>query len=127
VSQILDLAVLDERFSRSEFDLAGYWNDYLVDFHARLYRGKATVRLSAAGRRCLGELMSAAVIEAAEQTSTVPDQDGWVRAVVPIESLEHAHTEFLKLGAEVEVLAPHELRERLEATVRAMAAIYLSA
>ncbi|MCT9934117.1 WYL domain-containing protein [Planotetraspora sp. A-T 1434] len=46
--------------------------------------------------------------------------------MVPIESLEHACTEFLRLRAEVEVLEPRELRERLTATVRALAGRYLA-
>ncbi|MFJ7249546.1 WYL domain-containing protein [Kitasatospora sp. NPDC098652] len=41
--------------------------------------------------------------------------------------MDHAHGEFLRLGAEVEVLEPAELRERIAATVRAPAARYGSA
>ena len=53
-----------------------------------------------------------------------PDQDGWVRAVVPIESTENAQSEFLRLGADVEIIEPAELRARISAVARSLAAIY---
>ncbi|MBL1083822.1 WYL domain-containing protein [Streptomyces actinomycinicus] len=43
---------------------------------------------------------------------------------VPIESIDHAHGEFLRLGGDVEVLAPPELRTRIAGTVRTLAARY---
>jgi hypothetical protein len=36
------------------------------------------------------ELLSQPVIDAADVTATGPDEHGWITAVVPIESLEHA-------------------------------------
>jgi predicted DNA-binding transcriptional regulator YafY len=44
--------------------------------------------------------------------------------VVPIESVGHAHQDFLRLGAEVEVLEPAALREQLAATARSLAGLY---
>ncbi len=127
VHQVLGLKVLDESFERpAGFDLPAYWRSFLNDFRSRLYQGEATVRLSPAGRRRMRELMSSAVVEAVERTGTGPDEDGWVTAVVPIESLDHAQMEFMKLGAAVEVLEPYELRERLEATARELATLYLA-
>ncbi|WP_407700799.1 WCX domain-containing protein [Streptomyces endophyticus] len=43
---------------------------------------------------------------------------------LPIESIGHAHDEFLRLGADIEVLEPAELRERISATARALARTY---
>jgi predicted DNA-binding transcriptional regulator YafY len=43
---------------------------------------------------------------------------------VPIESLEHAKGQFLRFGAEVEVLEPARLRDRIAATVHALAQRY---
>jgi predicted DNA-binding transcriptional regulator YafY len=56
-----------------------------------------------------------------------PDDDGWVEVVVPTESLDYAHDDLLRLGPDIEVLAPVELRERLAATARATAARYAPA
>jgi predicted DNA-binding transcriptional regulator YafY len=47
-----------------------------------------------------------------------------VRAVVPIESTENAQSEFLRLGADVEIIEPAELRARISAVAHSLAAIY---
>jgi predicted DNA-binding transcriptional regulator YafY/CTP:molybdopterin cytidylyltransferase MocA len=123
VNQILDLAVLDESFTRpGDFDLAGYWRDHVTDFRARLYQGEALVRLSPSASDRIGHLMGAAVAAAAAEGTR--EAGGWVRARLPIETIGHAGTEFLKLGAEVEVLEPAELRDRLAATAARMNALY---
>jgi predicted DNA-binding transcriptional regulator YafY len=126
VSQILDLASLDEHFDRTAgFELAGFWASQVTDFRARLYQGEATIRLSPAGRERLAEVLSSPVIDAVRRSATDPDTGGWVTAVIPIESLEHAHGELLRLGGEVEILTPDDLRARMEHTARSLAAIYL--
>jgi predicted DNA-binding transcriptional regulator YafY len=125
VSQIVALVVLDERFTRQPgFDLASYWSAQVTDFRTRLYQGEATIRLSAAGRERLAELLSAPVIDAVNRTATAPDAAGWITAVIPVESLQHAHGELLRLGADAEVLAPAGLRQRLQETAGALAALY---
>ncbi|WP_307835219.1 WYL domain-containing protein [Streptomyces adelaidensis] len=43
---------------------------------------------------------------------------------MPIESVEHAQGEFLRLGADIEVLAPGELRARIGRTVAELAERY---
>ncbi|MGW6309891.1 hypothetical protein [Streptomyces niveus] len=53
-----------------------------------------------------------------------PVGDGWTEARVPVESVDHAHGEFLRLGTDIEVLAPAELRDRVAETVRALATRY---
>jgi predicted DNA-binding transcriptional regulator YafY len=125
VSQVAALAALNESFDRTAgFDLAAYWAAQVTDFRTRLYQGEATIRLSAAGRDRLASLLSAPVIDAVNRTATGPDAAGWFTAVVPIESLQHAHGELLRLGAEVEVLAPAGLRDRLRATAAGLATLY---
>ncbi|MFG2914038.1 helix-turn-helix transcriptional regulator [Kitasatospora sp. NPDC048298] len=93
----------------ADFDLGTYWTGYLADFRARLHTGEALVRLTPEGARRLG---------------VAAGGDGWTEARVPIESIDHAHGEFLRLGADVEVLEPAELRDRIAATVRTLAARY---
>ncbi|MFC8343644.1 helix-turn-helix transcriptional regulator [Streptomyces sp. NPDC057280] len=113
VDQILELATSDEEFSRpDDFDLPAYWRAYQRDFHERLYREEALVRLAPG-------------VTHARATPYGPvDGDGWRQARVPIESIDRAVGEFLSMGAGVEVLEPPELRERLAATVRELAARY---
>ncbi len=125
VNQILDLSIADATFERPpDFDLAAWWGAHLGEFRAGLHRGDALVRLSPLARERLEHLAGPAVVAALAATASTPDGRGWVTATVPIESLTHAETEFLKLGAEVEVLNPPELRERLHRTARALAALY---
>ncbi|MET7617539.1 YafY family protein [Streptomyces sp. NPDC005408] len=120
VDQILELAVGEGEFEPpTDFDLAAYWQRYQADFHARLYGGDALVRLSpAAAARLTG-----AAARALADTGT-DEPDGWTRALLPIESVDHAHGEFLAMGAEIEVLGPPELRARIAATARALAERY---
>ncbi|MEV4544613.1 helix-turn-helix transcriptional regulator [Micromonospora echinaurantiaca] len=125
INQILALATLDEGFDRpAEFDLPAWWQAHVVRFRAQLHRDDATIRLSPRGRQRLREVASDVVAGAAEGNAGPPDAAGWVTTVVPIESLTHAHGDLLRLGAEVEVLAPAELRAMLADTAVALAALY---
>lgn len=128
INHILGLTVLGERFDRAaDFVLAAFWASSVAGFRAGLWQGEARIRLSAEGRDRMAEMMSPAVISAADATASAPDESGWITAVVPIESLVHAHQDFLRLGAEVEVLEPEALREWLAGTARSLAAIYAQA
>ncbi|MFD4871755.1 helix-turn-helix transcriptional regulator [Streptomyces sp. NPDC058420] len=126
VDQILELTTADptsagasdsdsvEEFVRPEdFDLAAYWTAHQRDFHDRLYRGEAVVRLAP------GVTLARAV-----PVNGRTESDGWTLMSVPIESVEHAHGEFLRLGADLEVLAPPELRDRIARTVAQLAERY---
>jgi predicted DNA-binding transcriptional regulator YafY len=124
VNQILDLDVTGERFERpSTFDLREYWTGYLSDYRDRLHQGEATVRFSPNAMDRLTDLVSPEVRAAVDRTGT-PGADGWVTATVPIESLIHAEGQFLRFGADVEVLRPARLRSRLAATARGLADLY---
>jgi predicted DNA-binding transcriptional regulator YafY len=126
VSQIRDLSVLPDRFDwPANFDLVAYWTKHITEFRARLHRGEALVRLSPAALDRLPHLMGRAVAEAAAAGEWQPD--GWVLARVPIESDSHAEGELLRLGADVEVLEPASLRERMARTVAGLAAHYAGA
>jgi predicted DNA-binding transcriptional regulator YafY len=125
VNQILDLTATAEGFPRPDgFDLPGWWQGYVRDFRDRLHRDEAVLRLSPRGRERLREIGSDVVVRAADDTAGEPDAHGWVTARVPIESLTHAHGDPLRLGAEVEVLSPATLRDRLATTARDLAALY---
>jgi predicted DNA-binding transcriptional regulator YafY len=125
VSHILGLTVLAEHFERDEdFDLPAYWAAGIAGFRAGLHQGEAVIRLSRAGQEHIGDMYNADVVHAVEATAGEPDRTGWITATVPIESLQNAQTEFLRLGADVEILAPDELRARMSAVSESLAAIY---
>jgi predicted DNA-binding transcriptional regulator YafY len=124
VSNIHTLEVLSQLFTRPpRFDLAAYWSEWAKDFEARLYRDTAVVRFSPRGMQRL-QFLAPAVAASARRTARRPDKRGWVRAEIPIESVNHAAGELLKLGAEVVAIAPDALRERLRAISAEMTALY---
>lgn len=124
VSQILSITVLDEGFQRpAGFDLDAFWQVYLADFDARRHAATATVRFSPTLLDEQPHLLEPAVRQAVEATGAV-EADGWVRAVVPIENLEHARRTFLAFGADVEVLAPADLRTRMAEAAAALTRTY---
>jgi predicted DNA-binding transcriptional regulator YafY len=127
VSAIQGLALTDDGFVRpADFNLAAYWTAWVKDFEARIYRGEAMLRVSPEGMRRLSAL-APAVGEMAARSAEGRDEAGWTRVAIPIESIEHAAGEVLKLGAEAEVLAPTELRQRMASLATRLGAIYAAA
>jgi predicted DNA-binding transcriptional regulator YafY len=125
VSRILHLDLLDEAFARPEgFDLAAFWQAWIDRFVSVLYYGEATVRLSPRGLELLPHYFDGPVVTAVQASASPPGADGWVRAVLPIESLQHAERALLRLGPDVEVLAPPDLRDRMLASAEALVRLY---
>ncbi|WP_306324684.1 helix-turn-helix transcriptional regulator [Streptomyces venezuelae] len=125
ISQVLDATVRDGHFERPEgFALGAYWSSYLAEFEARRYTGTATVRFSPRGRERLATNLPPEVVRAYEATATPVGDDGWTEGEVPTESTAHACGELLRLGTDVEVVAPPELRRAMSAAVRALARTY---
>jgi predicted DNA-binding transcriptional regulator YafY len=125
VATILDLTVLDETFERPEdFDLAASWAEWAADFERRLHRDEATVRLSPAGLERIPYLMTRAMARNVRDTVGEPDADGWTTITLPIESVRHAHADFLRLGEDIQVLGPPELREMMRVSITEMIKFY---
>lgn len=122
VSNILELTVLEETFERpSDFDLAGWWADASRRFEAEIFTGEARLRATATGLKRLARLGAE---QARIAAGARPGADGWAEVVVPIESVEHAAADFLRLGSDAEVLAPPELRAVMAATAGQLTALY---
>jgi predicted DNA-binding transcriptional regulator YafY len=125
VATILDLTVLDETFERPEgFDLAASWASWAADFERRLHRAEATVRLSPAGLDRIPYLMTRAMARNVRDAIGEPGSDGWTTVTLPIESVRHAHAEFLRLGEDIQVLDPPELRDMMRASITEMIKFY---
>src|SRR5512138_1060034 len=124
VAAIAQAEVLDERFTRpARFDLEAFWSASTRRFEEGVYRDVATLRVTADGLARLRHF-SPIVAQAADRTLTAPDARGWRTVTVPIESVEHASREMLRLGANAVVLQPLALRDALCASLRAMLAAY---
>ena len=61
---------------------------------------------------------------AAEASASEPDESGWRRVTIPIESLAHAAAQVLRLGAQAEVVKPAALRREVVERIAAVAALY---
>lgn len=124
MARIQAVDVSDERFERpADFDLTAYWTRWNQEYARRLYRDRAVVRLSPSAFDLLGFYFGGYVALAARESAS-PDADGWVTATLPIESVRHATHDLLRMGAEVEVLEPPELRQRIAAEAAKVAERY---
>jgi predicted DNA-binding transcriptional regulator YafY len=124
VSNIRALEVLSTKAQRPlRFDLARYWASWSRDFEARMFSERAVVKLSPLGRRILRDV-SPVASEAAEAQHRPCKPKGWVKAEIPIESVPLAARQLLRLGAEVEVLAPAQLRAAIAREAESVAALY---
>lgn len=124
VSNIQDLQTLDTKFTRPRrFNLSRYWSEWAKDFETRLMKEHATIEVSPLGRRLLRDA-NAAAHEALTADNKPCKPDGWLRARVPIEGIETAKRQFLRLGAEIKVIEPPSLRTAISEEARKVAAHY---
>lgn len=124
VSAIRTLEVLDSSFRRSRpFELSRHWAQSVADFEQRLMQDSARVHISDEGCRIL-RAVSPLAAERVEATRQPCGREGWVAAQLPIETPEYSARQLLRLGAEVEVLAPQALREALHREAEAILALY---
>jgi len=121
VSNILSLTALEESFERpKDFDLSGWWAETSRRFEAEILTGEARLLLTTTGLNHLKRLGSKPVQVAAGHEA----ESAWIEVIVPMESIEHAMADILRLGAEAQVLAPPELRDCMRGMVDRMAALY---
>lgn len=120
VEHISALQVQNQRFERpADFDLAAFWHAALSEFERGLRPLTASLRASPAGLQrlaALGSWAAAAVAGAAAAHAALPATDAppdWQSVDLPIENPEQAALMLLGMGAEVQVLAPPALRQRL--------------
>ncbi len=126
VSNILEMQTFETTFTRPRrFNLARYWNEWSKDFEARLLKETATIEISHAGRRILRDV-NAAAHQAVETQHKPCKPAGWVRSDVPIESIDLAKRQFLRLGSDVKVISPANLRSAIAEEARTIAALYKS-
>lgn len=111
VASISTLEVGDPGSSRlGTFDLARYWSERVHNFERDLHDRVAQVRLSPVGLRLLRDLLPALGQHATSRAGPV-QPDGWVQTELLVESGPQALREILRLGSEIEVLAPEALRQ----------------
>jgi predicted DNA-binding transcriptional regulator YafY len=118
VTRVSQAEVLAAAYVRPpQFDLPAYWSEASREFEVRSYWASATVRLSPRGRALL-ELLGPYVEDSVARTAGAPDRRGWVSCTIPLENADFGVRELLRLGEDVEVIAPRSLRTQIAATLR---------
>ena len=121
VSRVLSLQVTPGSFERpKDFDLAQYWAEWSLEFEARMYGERVTVRMTRAGLDKSQYLLSGYQARVIRDTAPQPGEEFGF----PTESHRHVVADLLKFGADVEVLAPNEVRRELVETIKAMQDVY---
>jgi predicted DNA-binding transcriptional regulator YafY len=124
LSQIQALTVTGEAFERpADFDLPAHWQDATASFEREVYVATAKVRATKIGVSRLKDI-SRHCKEAIEAQALEYDADGWAVFTVPIEEERWASREMTRAGAEVEVLEPPGLRERMVEIAKKLANSY---
>jgi len=112
-----------ETFERPRtFDLASYWAEQRERFEASLIQGEATLVVTARGLKGLADLGPAASSVAGSIAPPGPGER--ITVTVPMESVGVTAPLLLKWGADIEVLAPTELRARMGELAAALARLY---
>ena len=107
----------------ARFDLASYWAQSIQRFEAGIYTGEAALLATSAGLKGLRAL-SSAVARAVAAAPPPRRKDGRVAVTIPMESVEHACGQLMRLSPQVEVLRPVALRRALMERVVATARLY---
>ncbi|MFD0475991.1 helix-turn-helix transcriptional regulator [Nonomuraea thailandensis] len=124
VARILTLETLPGRFARPDgFDLGEFWHRYAKEFRERMYTAEAVIKLAPGRGDLLAYTMGRDVVEAA-LAAAEPDPEGWLTLTLPVESISHARWLLLRMGADVEVLGPPELRALMAEAVAELAKLY---
>jgi predicted DNA-binding transcriptional regulator YafY len=125
VDRVVAVEVTDQRFVREEsFDLPTVWAERAAQFVRGMLAEQVTIRLSQAGLRALRFAVEPPAVQAATAAAGEPDAQGWVVTRLPVESAEVAYDQLLRLGPEVEVLAPQPLREQMRVAAQRLAGLY---
>jgi predicted DNA-binding transcriptional regulator YafY len=125
LSRIEEVEVLDHRFERPPgFDLGAEWARRQAAFFESLPEYVATVRVAPGAEQMLSWLDEAAP-ELPLPDDVKRDEHGWAVLQLRFERrLDGTARHLLRLGANVEVLDPPELRNRLADTSLQLAALY---
>ncbi|OYU93125.1 MAG: transcriptional regulator, partial [Burkholderiales bacterium PBB5] len=122
VSNIQSLQVLDEFVQEADlpagFDLQRYWAEFTADFEARMQQGHAQLRVRTRALPRLAQL-NHAVAQAVARAGPA-DRNGWHAVQIPIESTSAATGDLLRLGPDVQAMAPPALRQAVRRAATAM-------
>jgi predicted DNA-binding transcriptional regulator YafY len=115
VARVSSVRLLDETFDRPDaFDLAGYWTESSAAYERAAPRVDVTVRVRPDLIGMLSDLVGGQSVATAERLE-VADPDGWVHLRLRVDWPSEAPRRLIGMGADLEVLAPPEIRDRVVA------------
>lgn len=121
VSRVQNAEILAEPFARpADFDLAATWQQSNAAFKAKFPRYLVTVRVHP---DALWRLQFAGRFANVEHLGE-PDADGWIPVQMNFQVAENACENLLGLGAQVEVIEPVEVREKIVELAKSVVAFY---
>lgn len=124
LSRIDAVELLEHRFDRPPgFDLAAAWAALRKAFLDSIPEYFVTVRVAPAAESLLA-LLQEGKPELPLPVDIERDKHGWARLCLRFERPDSATRHLLRLGADVEVLDPPELRERMADAAVRLAALY---
>jgi predicted DNA-binding transcriptional regulator YafY len=125
VSRVQAVRLLGEPVQRpDDFDLATHWASASDDFLGSWPKTPVQVRMRDEQLWLVRYVQDPRSTEAALASASAPDADGWVTLTMQFENLEIAGYELMRLGADLEVLEPLELRTHLAERAAEMVARY---
>jgi predicted DNA-binding transcriptional regulator YafY len=124
VSRFVSARVLDERFQRPDgFELTGFWEEWSTTFERNRPRFDVTLRAPRAAVRFLRPLVHPDGRSLLDDIRREPAHEQ-IELSVPFEDVDTAYRELLTFGAQLEVLAPSDLRERIASAAVEVADLY---
>ena len=124
VSRVARVTALDERFERPEgFDLAAFWTESSAAYERDTPRIEVVLRIAGSRLPRLNGVIGNKPFDTLERIDQ-PDPDGWLRIRVKLDWPNEVVPQILAVGPECELLEPVELRERIAAQARRVAAHY---
>ena len=126
VARFSSVVVGAEGFRRPRgFDLAAFWEQSRDEFESSRPRMDVTLRVAEANIGALRAAVDATVRPTVDRPGK-PTGDGRTELTLTFERVEYAYADLVPLAGAVEVIAPLELRTRLAAAGRGLAARYAS-
>ncbi|MEO5940529.1 MAG: WYL domain-containing protein, partial [Candidatus Limnocylindrales bacterium] len=105
------------------FDLAAFWTESSAAYERDTPRLQVVLRLAGERLARLHGVIGDRPFETLERLDE-PDPDGWQRIRLWLDWPTEAVSQVLAVGPDCELLEPHELRDRIAAQARKVAAQY---
>lgn len=105
-----------------KFDLRRYWKQFARDYEARMQSMEARIRARPAALKALSRTSHA--LSKAVAAARPADRAGWHEVRIPIESIDVAAGELMRLGSDVLVLSPPRLVAEIQRRALELCELY---